>query len=114
MPALHFSVLSVPLWLNCIYFHLCTMQKHFKITVNGKVQGVFFRASTKKMADLLGVKGFVRNEATGNVYIEAEGDEDLLIKFIQWCHHGPEGATVEHVSVRDGQEQGFDSFEVRR
>ncbi|HLP51016.1 MAG TPA: acylphosphatase [Chitinophagales bacterium] len=90
------------------------MPQHFNITVKGKVQGVFYRASTKQMADLLGVNGFVRNEPNGNVYIEAEGDDDLLIKFVQWCQHGPENAVVEHVSVTDGPLQGFDSFEVRR
>lgn len=90
------------------------MPQHFNITVKGKVQGVFYRASTKQMADLLAIKGFVQNEPNGNVYIEAEGDDELLVKFVQWCQHGPENAVVEHVSVTDGPLQVFDSFEVRR
>lgn len=93
---------------------LFCMEKHFNITVRGKVQGVFYRASAKKMADLLGVKGFVRNEADGNVYAEAEGEEEMVIKFIQWCHHGPDNASVERVSVTDSEVQGYTSFEIRR
>jgi len=52
--------------------------RHLNIRVSGKVQGVFFRASTKEQADQLGVKGFVRNEPNGDVYIEVEGDEEKL------------------------------------
>ncbi|MCW5909243.1 MAG: acylphosphatase [Chitinophagales bacterium] len=88
--------------------------KHFNITVRGKVQGVYYRASAKQMADLLGVKGFVCNQPDGIVYIEAEADEELLIKFVQWCHHGPAKAEVETVSVTDGAVQGFASFEINR
>jgi acylphosphatase len=94
--------------------HIHFMEKHFNITVRGKVQGVYFRASAKKMADLLGIKGFVRNEADGNVYAEAEGEEEMVIKFIHWCHHGPDNAEVESVSITDGELQSFTSFEIRR
>ncbi len=90
------------------------MTKHFNITIKGKVQGVFFRASAKQMADLLGIKGFVRNEPNEGVYIEAEGEEELLIKFTQWCHHGPNRAEVEKVSITDGTVANFEGFEIRR
>ena len=89
-------------------------QKHYNIMVTGLVHGVFFRASAKQMADLLNVKGFVRNEPQSDVYIEAEGDEAVLVKFIQWCHHGPDRAEVKYVSVNEGKFQGFEGFEVRR
>ena len=49
------------------------MIKHFDITVQGKVQGVWFRDSTMKEAKRLGINGFVRNEPDGSVYVEAEG-----------------------------------------
>ena len=52
--------------------------KHLSIRVTGKVQGVFFRASTREEAQRLGLCGWVRNEADGSVRIEAEGDEPLL------------------------------------
>ena len=87
---------------------------HYNITVTGKVQGVYFRASTKQMADLLGLKGFVRNEPNGDVYIEAEGDDNMLTKFIQWCHHGPEKASVKYVSVSGGDAAGYGEFVVSR
>lgn len=90
------------------------MLKHVNITIRGKVQGVYYRANAKQMADLLGIKGFVRNQADGSVYIEAEADEGQLIKLVQWCHHGPAKAQVETVSVTDGTVQGFTSFEIRR
>jgi acylphosphatase len=66
------------------------------------------------MADLLGVKGFVLNLTDGTVYIEAEGDEEVLVKFIQWCHHGPDRAEVSYVSVAEAPLQGFEMFESRR
>lgn len=59
--------------------------KHFKLNVSGTVQGVFFRASTKDAADRLGIKGFVRNEPDGSVYIEAEGEEEKLNQFMECC-----------------------------
>lgn len=90
------------------------MKKLFKITVKGKVHGVFYRASAKQMADLLSVKGLVRNESNGDVYIEAEAEEDMLVKFIQWCHHGPDRAEVTAVSIKDGDLQNFEKFEVQR
>ena len=90
------------------------MERHYNITINGKVQGVSFRASAKQMADLLAIKGFVRNESNRDVYIEAEGEEDMLVKFIQWCHHGPANADVKHVSVREGIALNYKTFEITR
>ena len=78
------------------------------------MQGVFFRASAKQMADLLGVKGFARNEPNEDVYIEAEGEEEMLIKFTQWCHHGPNRAEVEKVSITEETVINFEVFEIRR
>jgi acylphosphatase len=77
------------------------MKKQFSIRVSGKVQGVFFRASTKETADKLGVKGFVRNEPDGNVYIEAEAEEETLKQFVEWCHLGPPRARVTMVEITE-------------
>ena len=66
------------------------------------------------MADIVGVVGFVRNEINGDVFIEAEGDEEMLVKFVEWCHHGPVNADVEHVSIKDGELQNFERFEIVR
>lgn len=84
------------------------------IRVSGKVQGVFFRASTQREANRLNISGFVRNEEDGSVYIEAEGPEDKLEAFVAWCHRGPERARVDKCEVVDGEIIGFEGFEVRR
>jgi acylphosphatase len=88
--------------------------KHLNIRISGKVQGVFYRASTKESADRLGIKGFVRNEGNGDVYIEAEGEEGQLKLFLEWCQRGPTRARVENVEVVESSLVNFLLFEVRR
>lgn len=88
--------------------------KHFKIIVSGKVHGVFYRASAKDKADELGVKGFVRNEPNGDVYLEAEAEEDVLYKFIKWCNMGPARAKVDRIDAIPGDLVGFTSFDIKR
>lgn len=90
------------------------MKKHFAITVYGKVQGVFFRLSTKEYADKLGIKGFVKNQEDGSVYIEAEGPSPLIEQFIAWCKKGPERAVVEKVEQQEFQLKNYVNFEVRK
>lgn len=87
-------------------------QKHLNIKVKGKVQGVFYRASTKAVANQLGVKGFVKNEADGSVYVEAEGDVAMVESFLEWCREGPEKAQVEHVESNEGEMKNYRNFEV--
>jgi acylphosphatase len=86
---------------------------HYNIEVQGKVQGVFFRASTKEAAQKLGIKGFVQNMGDGSVYIEAEGDKTQLDKLVSWCHEGPAGALVLKVGFSEGEGRHFDGFEIR-
>ena len=88
--------------------------KHLAITVSGRVQGVWFRASTKDAADRLGITGFVKNLPDGAVYLEAEGEADTLDELITWLHTGPPLAKVTEVVVADGECRGFDGFEIRR
>ena len=85
---------------------------HLDITIKGKVQGVFFRASTKAVADQLGVKGFVRNEPNGDVFAAAEGDKFALEMFLDWCHEGPEHAGVVSVESNEGELKNYRNFEV--
>ncbi|MFN0293781.1 acylphosphatase [Pedobacter helvus] len=86
--------------------------KHINIKVIGKVQGVFFRASTKAVADQMGVKGKVKNEKDGSVLIEAEADQITLDMFVEWCHKGPEKAIVEEVVVEESELQHYTNFVV--
>ena len=88
--------------------------QHLKITVKGKVQGVYFRASTRLKAIELGLTGYVENRPDGSVYLEAEGEEAQLKKLVQWCNIGPDSAVVEDVSYTENQVLGFLDFQVRR
>lgn len=90
------------------------MIKHFNIRVSGKVQGVFFRASTKDEAERLNITGFVQNEADGSVYIEAEGSENNMLAFIAWCKQGPTVAHVTHCEIIASDLVGFNNFMIRR
>jgi acylphosphatase len=87
---------------------------HLNIQVSGKVQGVFYRASTKSKADELKLKGFVRNEPNGDVYIEAEGSETQLNELISWCKKGPTHARVTDVKVNPSAVKNFKTFEISR
>jgi len=87
--------------------------KHYNITVSGRVQGVFYRASTRDKAQELGLKGWVKNQSDGTVYIEAEGEKAVLDQLIDWCKQGPPRAKVENVHYEVGEEMGFEKFEVR-
>lgn len=87
--------------------------KHISIIVSGRVQGVFFRVTTKKKADELGVKGFVKNLPDGRVYIEAEGDQTRLHDFESWCKLGPPQAQVMQADVTEGELKFFASFLIK-
>lgn len=88
--------------------------KHYNITISGKVQGVFFRNHTLEKAQQLGIMGLVRNEANGDVYCEAEGEEAAMEQFIQWCHEGSPKAVVANVKVEEGELRYFGVFEIHR
>ena len=78
-----------------------------------QLQGVYYRATTKAVADQLGIKGFVMNQPDGSVYIEAEGDDFALESLIEFCEEGPDRAEVDSVEVeRLDQTKGFKNFEV--
>lgn len=83
-----------------------------KVTIEGKVQGVLFRKETKKVADILGVFGNVRNNQDGSVELVAFGDRDLVYKLIDYCHNGPERARVDKVSVKQIDGEMYEVFEI--
>ncbi|MBN8576870.1 MAG: acylphosphatase [Cytophagales bacterium] len=88
--------------------------QHLNLKITGTVQGVYYRASAKQKADALGVKGFVRNQPDGSVYIEAEAAPEVLEEFLAWCYQGPERAQVLNVETTSAALQNFKTFEVRR
>ena len=74
------------------------MDRRVHLVIKGRVQGVFYRVSAKKKADELGIKGYVKNLPAEDVEIMAEGPQEKLKEFIEWCKKGPEGATVKTVA----------------
>ena len=86
--------------------------KHIKIRITGKVQGVSFRATTKAIADQMGVRGMIKNEKDGSVYMEAEGDDTSLEVFQEWCNEGPDRAKIENVEVTSGELKNYRNFEI--
>ena len=86
--------------------------KHLNITVNGNVQGVSFRISTKAVADQLQIKGVVKNMPNGSVYIEAEGDDFSLDTFLEWCNEGPLQANVQKIEVVEAELKNYRNFEI--
>ena len=90
------------------------MKSCVHVIISGRVQGVWFRASTKQKAEKLGLFGWVRNTSNGNVEAVFEGDEDIVKEMIEWCYHGPPLAKVVNVDVKNQElTNGFDSFSVR-
>ena len=84
------------------------------IKISGKVQGVFFRAGACAKAIEFGLTGWVANTSDGGVEIVAEGSENNLNSFIDWCGSGPSTAVVEKVEVSPRQVSGeFENFGIR-
>ena len=84
---------------------------HMKI--EGRVQGVWFRESTRKKAKTLGVFGWVRNCPDGTVEAVAEGPEEKVKTLVSWCHEGPPSARVTRViDAWDESRDEFETFDV--
>lgn len=84
------------------------------LIISGRVQGVFFRAHTKEVADSLGLKGYVRNLPGGAVEAVAVGNEEKIKEFITWCKKGPQHAEVTDVKINYPEiKEEFKEFEVR-
>lgn len=72
-----------------------------RFTIKGRVQGVFFRESTRRVAESLGITGHAINLANGDVEVLACGDPDALDRLAEYLHSGPTMAVVTHVSSID-------------
>jgi acylphosphatase len=90
------------------------MVQTVSILVTGKVQGVFYRQSTKEKALALGITGIVKNQPDGSVFIQATGDPGLLNQLIAWCRQGPSRAEVASVQVETIEPRAFIGFTVQR
>lgn len=84
-----------------------------QIKCHGRVQGVFYRASTSDIAKQLSIVGWVKNMRDGTVLIHAEGTKENIDRLITWCHKGPMLASVTKVEAQDATLEKFNDFEVR-
>ena len=75
-----------------------TVRAH--LWISGLVQGVFYRSYTRRQAEMLGLKGWVRNLPDGRVETVFEGDSASVEKMINWCQQGPPAARVSNVEIK--------------
>lgn len=88
--------------------------KKVHLIISGEVQEVLYRSNSVEKAQILGLKGWVKNTSGGKVEIIAEGEKENLEKFIEWCRKGPSFAKVSGVKIDWEESTGeFSSFEVK-
>jgi acylphosphatase len=84
-----------------------------RVTAHGRVQGVFFRDSTRKEAERRGVAGWARNRDDGAVEAVFEGAPDDVQALVEFVRSGPGSAEVERVDVGEEEPEGLRGFDVR-
>lgn len=84
-----------------------------RVIVHGRVQGVFFRDTMRRMAQSRGVDGWARNTPEGTVEAAFEGEAESVEAMIRFANEGPRGAIVERVEVIEEEPQGIAGFDVR-
>jgi acylphosphatase len=82
--------------------------------VSGKVQGVFFRASTREQALRLNINGYAKNLHDGNVEVIAIGEQQAVEQFKQWLHHGPKNALVKNVECEVLTDQQIKNYQLEK
>ena len=83
------------------------------VVVYGRVQGVFFRDTVRRMAQSRGLGGWVRNVPEGTVEAVFEGEAEAVGSMVRWCGQGPRGAVVERVEATDEEPEGLTEFRIR-
>lgn len=90
------------------------MRRSYQISVKGRVQRVGYRFNAQAMAHKLDLTGFAKNLNDGSVLIHAEGEEEQINKYIEWCYVGPRWAEVTEVNAEEQELKGYTTFEVRK
>ena len=94
--------------------HMERTMRRMHLHIFGRVQGVYFRLSSRKKAVDLGLVGWVRNCADGHVELVAEGDDSQLKILLQWCHDGPELANVVRIDeIWETATEALVGFDIR-
>ena len=88
-------------------------RRRVHVFVSGRVQGVYYRATTRERAQKQGVDGWVRNLDDGRVEAVFEGPEADVEAMVEFCHEGSERANVTDLEIEDEDPEGIDGFEVR-
>ena len=90
------------------------MKTRTHVYISGHVQGVFFRYETKRNAESLGVRGWIRNSPNGSVECVFEGEKENIEKILEFCKHGPPGANVTDIKINwENYRDEFDNFHIR-
>ena len=76
-------------------------ERHVRLKINGRVQGVYFRKSAQSWAEQLNLRGIAENLSDGSLLIEVEGEPSKVKEFIERCEHGPRNAKVESVDIKE-------------
>ena len=84
-----------------------------RLVIHGRVQGVFFRDTMRRVAEEAGVGGWARNSDQGTVVAFLEGPAASVERVVEFARRGPERARVERVEVAEARVEGRSGFEVR-
>lgn len=88
--------------------------KTYELYISGKVQGVYYRASTRAKAQELELTGYVENLPDGRVHAVVQGREDACRHLINWCRQGPDRAQVTAVDVSPISAPSYETFTINR
>jgi len=84
-----------------------------RLVISGRVQGVFFRDTCRRVAEEEKVSGWASNLSDGRVEVALEGDEDAVDRVVQWCREGTDWADVDSVEISDEEPEGASGFVIR-
>jgi acylphosphatase len=85
----------------------------YRVLISGRVQGVFFRDTCRRLAERHGVAGWVRNLPDGRVEAVFEGPDDDVRRLVDWARTGPRLAAVDDVAVQPESPEGLSAFRIR-
>jgi acylphosphatase len=89
-----------------------SVQKRISLLITGKVQGVGYRYSVKLKAESMAIRGYVRNQLDGSVFVTVQGENTAVENFVKWCYKGPSAAFVSGVEKISGSIEDFSEFKI--
>lgn len=89
-----------------------SVQKRISLLITGKVQGVGYRYSVKLKAESMAIRGYVRNQLDGSVFVTVQGENTAVENFVKWCYKGPSVALIRGVEKMPGSIEDFSEFKI--